>query len=128
MKPVDQTTFFDPEKPGNGNCTEAAVASILSIPLEDVPRFYTGEGAADFWEKFEAFFEARGLFPVHRSPSEPRYDFYYLASGPAPRGCDHMVVMRGNDLAHDPHPSRAGLLKVTHTWVIVLADAARLAA
>jgi len=126
--PVDQTTFYDPEIPGNGNCTEAAVASILGIPLSDVPKFYTGAGAYDFWERFEDFFVERGYFPVRRSPSEPRYDLFYLASGPAERGCDHMVVMRGNELAHDPHPSRAGLISVTHTWLIVLADAAKQAA
>jgi hypothetical protein len=125
---INQTTFYDPERPKNGNCTEAAVASILGLPLEAVPLFRdAGPTSHDFWCAFEDFFEGLG-FGVVRLPGNHVPDVLYLASGPAERGCSHMVVMRDGKLIHDPHPSAAGLLSVEHVWLVVPHDPARLAA
>lgn len=119
---IDQTTFHDPADPGSGNCTEAAVASLLGLPLDAVPRFRgAGPEAHDFWDAFKRFFAERGL-EVVRFNGELIFDSLYLASGPSARGCDHMVVMRDGNLAHDPHPSRAGLLEVKHVWALLLHD------
>ena len=37
MKPVDQTKLL--ERDGVGDCCRAAVASLLEMPLEEVPEF-----------------------------------------------------------------------------------------
>lgn len=44
-----------------------------------------------------------------------------------PRGVSHMVVYHDGKLAHDPHPSRAGILEVKRTWVLAPLDPARIA-
>lgn len=121
---IDQTTFYDPtaKDPNKGNCTEAAVASILGLTLEEVPRFHKEGGEAyDFWDAFETFLEMRGLY-VYRRDYNFQPDCLYLASGPSVRGCGHMVVMCAGELVHDPHPSRAGLIKVEHVHLLIPKD------
>lgn len=121
---IDQTSFYDPSIRANGNCTEAAVASLLGIGLDDVPRFRdAGPGPEDFWDAFDAFFAGRGL-EVVCLPGNHAPDCLYLASGKASRGCSHMVVMRGGKLAHDPHPSREGVAQIDRVWLVVPRDLA----
>lgn len=43
----------------------------------------------------------------------------WIASGPSERGWNHAVLFRGRRLWHDPHPSRAGVLRVTG-WTVFL--------
>lgn len=108
MTPTLQTRF---EVIGqNGNCTQAAVASLFDLPLVDVPNFIEGP---DFDRALTQFFAAHGYRLVVRSPDsfERWRDRYYLASGPAARGYEHMVVYRGGVLAHDPYPGGRGLLR-----------------
>jgi hypothetical protein len=112
-----QTKFFNGE-PGSGNCTEAAVASILGIPLEEVPTFYDGTpGSQEL--NMEEFFNARGLQMCMQRPDCYYADVVLLAAGPAARGCSHMVLMRNGELEHDPHPSDAGLLSVDCYYVLI---------
>lgn len=123
---VQQTTFADPNDRTSGNCTEAAVATLLDIPLEEVGYFYPREGdeisehgeAFTFWRRFEDFFHRRGIY-IWATPGTFAGDCLYLASGPSPRGGEiqHMVVMFGGELWWDPHPSGEGILHVTRTWV-----------
>lgn len=121
---VDQTTFYDPDQPGKGNCTEAAVASILGLPLDDVPNFRAdGAEAYKFWSSFRRFIRSRGYEPI-MLPGNHMHDALYLASGPSPRGVNHMVVMRAGKMIHDPHPSRAGIGTVEHVWLLVPHDPA----
>ena len=44
---------------------------------------------------------------------------YYIAGGMCERGGRHSCVYRDGRLAHDPHPSRAGLLSVD-TWTLLV--------
>jgi len=121
---IDQTTFYDPEAedPNKGNCTEAAVASILGLQLSEVPRFHQeGGDAVDFWSAFEDFLTGRGLY-VLREEGNFVPECMYLASGPSKRGCKHMVVMQDGKLVHDPHPSRAGLLSVDFIHLLIPKD------
>jgi hypothetical protein len=116
MSPVDQTRFFEKGKSA-GDCARAAVASIFGLPLEAVPDFPTHD-ASEHWGAIDEFLSDRG---IDRLLMGGNYcpDVYYLASGPSARGCSHMVVMKSGELAHDPHPSRAGLLSVDHVNVLV---------
>ncbi|MBO3760337.1 hypothetical protein [Ciceribacter sp. L1K22] len=122
MTPVDQTQFAG-EGVG-GNCVQASVASILDLPLSAVPHFLEAAPTPSEWElAFWDWCEERGIGLIRRS-GEWIFDGYYLASGPSPRGVNHMVVYRDGVLAHDPHPSRAGVLEVRQTWVLAPLDPA----
>jgi hypothetical protein len=117
---VDQTILYDPAGGSlKGNCTEAAVASILGVTLSDVPDFRAlGDDAGSFWSAFRRFLRHRGFEPL-MMPGNYAPEAMYLASGPSPRGVNHMVVMQDGKLIHDPHPSRAGILSVENVWLLV---------
>lgn len=131
MTPVDQTIFVGDVEGRPGNCMQAAVASILGLPLDAVPHFAAmpaDEGDSwPCWDAFDSFFDARG-FEAVRLDYEFCPESFYLASGPSPRGVSHMVVMRDGKLAHDPHPSRAGISKVESVWLLLARDAERFVA
>lgn len=118
---VDQTRMHDPASGVAGNCAQAAVATLLGLPLFRVDDFTAGVVGEDrsFWKRFDAFFRERGLGLI-RFDGDYRFDGLHLAGGKSTRGeHGHMVVRRGAEVVHDPHPSRAGLVEVTHTWVVV---------
>jgi hypothetical protein len=122
---VDQTILYNPaDGEEKGNCTEASVASILGLRLEDVPDF-RANGVDQFWSSFRKFFQSRG-FEAVLMPGNFAPETLYLASGISPRGVHHMVVMRDGALVHDPHPSKAGIGDPTDVWLIVPDDPARL--
>lgn len=122
---VDQTIFYDPADPDKGNCGEASVATLFGLKLEDVPTFYDPEGDPSpsyrYWRNFENFCMSQGFWVIRRE-AEICIEATYLASGPSARGCAHMVVMRNGKLFHDPHPSRKGLIRVEHSWLLVPVD------
>ena len=119
-----------------GDCARAAIATYLGLPLSAVPDFIeTSDGIArNFWMDVEDFFESHGFtfYEVGLSRSfagEERRSApadLWLASGTTVRSESsnrtHMVVMKGFDLYHDPHPSNAGLLKINHAWQAKLRD------
>jgi hypothetical protein len=113
---VTQTIFANDElnKLGiYGNCMQAAVASLMNLPLEAVPHF----GAFDDWPAAMALW-ARGrglLMKGERTNVIP--ERRCLVGGDSPRGFKHMVVGGNGRVLWDPHPSRDGLVKVTEaTW------------
>lgn len=117
MKPVLQTTFYP-----KGNCYAACVASILELPLSEVPDFFNVPAGQDRfntgYERVADWLAQRGLgilrvlpmfdgvwvAPVHLS--QP---FFCIASGDSPRHqCGHAIVWGFSDQhsapVHDPHP------------------------
>ncbi len=122
---ITQTKFYDPSQPQNvctGNCTEAALASLFGIKLDEVPSMQ-GLADSDYWDALDAFVASRG-YDLSMQPPSYRPAGLYLADGPSARGCGHFVVMRDGDVVHDPHPSRAGLLRVENVWVLMPLDPA----
>ena len=111
MNPIDQTTFTpstDAPPEERGNCLQAAVASLLDLPLADVPHFAAEE---DWFGCYGAFAASRGCFIVQTTI--PVDGAYGIGFGKSPRGeYNHAVVSFGGEVAHDPHPSRDGL----RTW------------
>ena len=115
MIPIDQTLF---KQDGvSGNCMQAAVASLMEMPLEQVPHFAHSGSPEVCWDLFEDWFNEQG-YTVRFSGIVDK-NCNYLAAGPTVRGTQHMVVMHGDKVIHDPHPSRAGLLDIAHTFVLV---------
>lgn len=116
MKPVDQTTFGE-----EGNCFAACVASILELPIEEVPNFCVAYPHDTWFEEFNRWLEPRGLACVSMQAdvvdveafcaSAPRIPL--IVDGRSPRGRRHGVVYVDGKLAHDPHPSRDGIIENT---------------
>lgn len=115
MIPVDQDMFYDPDAaPGEqrGNCWSACIASLLELPLHDVPNFVQVhvDGGENWWAHTIRFLDDRGYGLWSAEPDE---DDYVIATGVSPRGngnVHHAVINRGGTMVHDPHPSRAGLI------------------
>ncbi len=119
MIPVDQTTFGVPD----GNCFSACVASLLEMPIDQVPHFMS----ADSWlDALAEWLLPLGLYPVFFrvatcSEDQWRPQGFYILGGESARG-PHAVVARGHKVVHDPHPSRVGLSKHEDATLIVPLD------
>lgn len=134
MKPVDQTVLRTPDDPTGppGNCFAACIASILECSIDDVPHPTVderdGEGwvrPGGYWERLGAWLASAGYYSVEIVDGVrpwttldlelPGICSFVIAHGDGPRGCKHSVVAAIGDggfrLVHDPHPSRAGLLR-----------------
>lgn len=127
MKKVYQTSFYDPVEGTRGNCTQAVVASILNLPLKEVPPLYPDknqmQNLLDFMDKFGyvnegAWYanrikvgetEEEALLNVIKANPQYGIDGYHIVFGMSPRGVHHVVIYDKNGLAHDPHPSQSGV-------------------
>ena len=135
MKPVKQTTFGDgSDGTESGNCMAAAIASILELPLEEVPNFCQHK---DWYQRLCDWLRPRGYayleMVVQEDMRAPDFDWtpyhvstlgYHLIVGPAARGLMHVVVGYAGRTVHDPHPSSAGLLEHHFIGVFVPMDPA----
>ena len=144
MIPVDQIrTGF-----GRGQCTEASIASLLGIPLADVPDLWAGPDAEEqqpqsnrirMWEWMKSH---HGVMQCAVQFAKPMpileawefamtdsaivewgkaTDGYHLADGDNPDGCAHYVVCRNGAMVHDPNPRRRGIVAAAGlSWLIPL--------
>lgn len=120
MNPVDQTKLL--ERDGEGDCCRAAIASLLEIPLDKVPKFEKmgKEQSVEVIAFLESMgYEYCGYYAFRDSiPKKdkkrigPGINGHFFAIGQSPRNDEvyHAIIVdsRGN-LAHDPHPSRDGV-------------------
>lgn len=119
MTPQDQE--FLVENGQTGDCVRAATASILDLPISAVPHF-VAEHNGDWRGHWEDWLEERDLIVIELDPRR-RPRCLYLGCGPTVRTKEyrpaaHMVVMDGLAVAHDPHPSRAGLTTLDRVYVL----------
>lgn len=110
MKPVDQDIFINDPHGRVGNCLQAAVASICEMELIDVPHFAALPDDIWFETMCNWLYDKGWEFEDYESISDSSE--YMLTIGPSPRGVSHAVVYKDGSLAHDPHPSKAGILNV----------------
>lgn len=125
MIPVKQTVMYQHEPRIYGDCMRACVASILDLPITEVPHFLevaNGDNY-EFHDLIEEFLLSRGYavlwqhdLAYHWKPGSP--SVYHLMSGPSPRGegLFHAVVGRNGASYFDPHPSNAMLAGDKETW------------
>jgi hypothetical protein len=133
VKPVLQTQFHVPaqedrDRGGDpavlGNCMAAAIASVLELPLEDVPNFVA---FPDWWGQLERFLGERGLGAVDLPYGGSKdvaltmaHRQVVLLAGRSPRGdYQHVIVAEALwrtepggwwfEFLHDPHPDGAML-------------------
>uniref|UniRef100_A0A6M3KUW1 Uncharacterized protein n=1 Tax=viral metagenome TaxID=1070528 RepID=A0A6M3KUW1_9ZZZZ len=122
MKPVDQTKLHIPNKQ-RGNCMCAALASLLEFDINDVPKF-NELGEYEWYPKLLDWLWSLGFYLICWD-CEVYLPVYFIAIGTSIRGFTHSVVYYGEKMVHDPHPSRAGLEKVTSVWVLLPLDPAK---
>lgn len=120
MTPVDQEFTSKPEIGQYGDCQRAVIASLLDLPISEVPHFLqeAGGDANRFHHGIQDFLHARGYLTAECDEMPMaiccRRDqpLYHMIYGPSPRGNGlwHVVVGKWGAVEFDPHPSRAGLL------------------
>lgn len=122
MQPIDQTRFGWP----GGNCFQAALASILELPLDDVPDFCNDNWQGDWESDLNEWLYQYGLFSftVDVGKSEPGSmewltdNCYVMAAVQSalrkewttPNGSKeqalHSVVYHKGKVVHDPNPDK----------------------
>jgi hypothetical protein len=116
----DQTTFADDAEATAGDCLAACVASLLGLPLSDVPNFaLSDDGGLGWFLELRRFLARLGYgcwvwFGAAGHVGVGSEGTLAIAIGPSRRGdFPHAVVVRleeaGLRVIHDPNPSRLGL-------------------
>ena len=130
---------------GKGQCTEAAIASLIGCTLEDVPDLWTGapdgsteeehqpyENRVRLWnwlkrehgvmlcavrllENTEAQAAYDRALQLFVEPKDAVWAEYHYLVGPNPDGVNHVIVARRGVPVWDPNPSRRGITAVR--WV-----------
>lgn len=140
MKALDQTILATDEHgndaEGNpGNCYQACVASILEVPLHEVPHFAALPG--EWWTNILTWAHTQGLIATALYPDDSeRIEGIHakgtvlgiIAVGPSPRGdYRHSIIVSADPdhrVLHDPHPSRAGITSIDALEIWWLPDPA----
>lgn len=129
MTPVMQTKVVVKNTKGEmvvrGNCLAACIASLLELPITEVPNVETLYGIDDtfYYEVLWRWLSHLGYelstdgrfrcFHGDESKSEFKeqlQDKFYLVSGESPRRFQHICIYQNGKLIHDPHPTKEGLL------------------
>jgi hypothetical protein len=107
------------------------VASILELPIEDVPHFLIDAKLGEHWSQAQwnsvwDFAESHGLLVSWISmdtrhelvPDLEARGIYYIATGvPAGQLTLHSVVMRGGKVEHDPSGTSAPFVNGPILWI-----------
>lgn len=114
MKPVMQTVTGR-----GGNCFAACLASILELPITDVPNFFdlAPDEPGPWWKVVRDWLRPHGFgiitiaFEKAESWDELCLDGYHIVSGKSPRmeGAHHSTVWYRGRMVHDPHPDQSGI-------------------
>lgn len=118
---VTQTILHDPENEHvYGNCLQAAVASVLALPLDAVPHF-----SQFVWWPMAVELWVRGFdLTCKGERTETIPDRLCIVGGKSERGVSHCVVGYCGEIVWDPHPSRAGLVSIRDvTWFEPMGEA-----
>lgn len=127
MTPVDQEFVHKPEIGQYGDCQRAVIASLLNLPICDVPHFLHDGDTYEFWDRIQSFLITYGYqwMVFKKSPAgvgelffgSDEIDIYHEISGVSPRDPNvrHAVVGCNGVIVHDPHPDKTGLAG-TEDW------------
>ena len=125
MIPVKQRNRHDPAAGVWGDCHRAAVATMLSLPLDAVPHFGDGGPTGDVFKALEkAFLASHGLVPIDavyaggeadvqlilHVVSAMNPDVPFLLGGTSRNGVDHTVVCLNDAIVHDPSLDDSGIV------------------
>lgn len=137
MTPHPQKFRHAPEHGVWGDCWRACIASLLDLPLEEVPHVLDQGVEIDVGRPaLHAWLKPRGLstfmFPMSGSLQEVltaigewNPDAFYMLVGKSRTGCNHIVICRGNEIIHDTGITQPGIIGPcieddTYFWIEVL--------
>lgn len=101
---IEQTIPFEKDSGVPGNCLQAAVASLLELPIAAVPHFVLFD---DWFNALSTFATDKG-FRIRKQLDREAGPM--LAFGKSPRGdFSHAVVWHAGAVVADPHPDQTGL-------------------
>ena len=118
MTPTTQTRLHITAPDGTviqkGNCFQAAVASLMDLPLEEVPNFIE-YGDDEWWKIFCDFVWEKGFEYEGHYPAEGVPQGYSIGSGISPRATKdkkitHAVICLDGKMVFDVHPDRTGII------------------
>lgn len=113
-----------------GDCLRAAVASLLDLPLHEVPHFALYRSWWDTmrrWVRDTYGLDFACLAPVNGTVrpyllggDDPEWSGLLIGNGPSPRGPFwHVSIVDADlELVHDPHPSDMGLREVVEVFAL----------
>lgn len=118
MLPTKQTVLHDPENGKYGNCMSAVLASLLHLPIEEVPLFID---PVNWVNDLNAWLRPRGLAYCMVDDFDCHVEAYGIqglwheVSGNTQRRADvmHACVAKDGQAVFDPHPDDTGLVRVT---------------
>jgi len=120
MTPTKQEFAHKPEIGQYGDCERAVIASLLDLPISEIPHFLQdASGDPDVYcDSLQAFLNKRGyaLLIVPASSGATFFGetcpIYHEICGPSPRGngVTHAVVGMDGQVVFDPHPDGTGLV------------------
>lgn len=125
MKPTKQTVLHDPANGKHGNCLSAVLASLLHLPIEDVPVFTSPY--PKWQQELNAWLRPHGLAYVQMGMFAEWCKEYGIT------GCYSELggkTSRSNDVSHacvgvdgavvfDPHPDDTGLTEIEAAGVFI---------
>lgn len=114
MIPVAQTRFGGPDAPSEeaGNCYAACVASILELPIDELPDATPDQAGGEEWQEvWGRWFRGRGLITynlVRGEGNDAPFAGYTIGSVASRHGdYDHAVVCRDGEVVWDPNARNA---------------------
>lgn len=123
MTPQTQLILHDPENGTRGDCQRAVIASLMNIPITEVPHFNESGEPYKFWDSLQQFCHSKGYIFIEMKATDfaawgSDLDVYHQISGPSPRFPDahHAVVGMNGKIIFDPHPDRTELVGDPSTW------------
>lgn len=128
MIPVKQTFRHDPASGSYGDCMRAAIASVLELPIGEVPHF--GEGGppdAEFDRRVKGWLLSAGVprfvfaQPSGDDPAEGlrialnnakacNPGTWWTLGGTSSNGVGHEVVCYEDEIVHDPSLDLSGIV------------------
>lgn len=115
MIPIKQTVLHDPENGKIGNCLSAVMASLLHLPIEEVPTFHDGDWlvALNTWlRKYELAYVTMNYLDVKTLGIEGCYhELCGLTVRSGEKRVYHACVGKDGYTVFDPHPSNDGLIE-----------------
>lgn len=123
MIPTKQTILHDPENGQHGNCFSAVLASLLHLPIEDVPLFVDPDTWLDDTNEWLRQFGLAYLVIDGRIKGALGASgievLWHEVSGETGRDVLHSCVAKDGEVVFDPHPDDTGLSKIQWYGLLV---------
>jgi len=120
-----QLLRHDPDNGIYGDCWRATVASLLRLPIEEVPHVCDGPDDGKASDRMRAFLYTRNCaliqIPFNGDMSLEQVleyvgslpvsgGLHWCLMGTSRTGCNHVVICKGNEIVHDPSITQSGII------------------